>query len=315
MLSHGNGATMHGHPDFATFAESWDLSLDADQYAANTRRAYLNGLRQLTAWLDTRHHGTGPLDVTRDQIRAWIVHVRDNASTGTARSWFAGVRHFFRWLVAEGETNRDPTDGIRTPPPNQPVTAILNLDQVRALLAACNGNDFTDRRDAAIMYAFLDCGLRLAEVAALNVEHVNLRDRTLVVHGKGSNRSGARVRQVVLSGKGARAFDRYLRDRRRHPHADRDTLWLGARGRPTLSTEGVEAVVHRRAAKAGIGAIHPHQLRHTWASEAKTAGLQEGDLMSLGGWRSRTMLDRYGKVAAQARATEAYRRVALGDRI
>lgn len=303
------------HPDFDLLGESWQLSLNADGYAVNTLRAYPNALRQLAGWLAVHHPGVGPTDVTRDQMRAWIVHVRESTSSGTARSWFAGVRHFFRWLVAEGETDRDPTDGIRTPPPNEPTTPVLALDDIRALLATCAGKDFADRRDAAIIYVFLDCGLRLAEVTGLGLEDVHLRDRAVVVHGKGSNRSGPRMRQATLSVKGTQALDRYLRERRRHPHADRPALWLGARGRTELSADGIERMLHRRSAQAGIPAFHPHVLRHTWASQARAAGLSEGDLMVLGGWRSRAMLDRYGKVVAGERAAEAYRRLALGDRL
>lgn len=307
--------TQPTHPDFALLGESWQLSLNADGYAANTLRSYPNGLRQLAGWLAVNHPGVGPLDVTRDQLRAWIVHVRDSSSTGTARSWFAGVRHFFRWLVAEGETDRDPTEGIRTPPPNEAKTPVLPLDDVRALLGTCTGRDFVDRRDAAIIYTFVDCGLRLAECARLALADVQLRDRALTIHGKGSNRSGPRVRQATLSVKGTQALDRYMRERRRHPYAERPSLWLGARGRPALSDDGIEAVLHRRAAQAGIEMFHPHVLRHTWASQARAAGLSEGDLMVLGGWRSRAMLDRYGKAAAAERAADAYRRLALGDRL
>ncbi|WP_185734986.1 tyrosine-type recombinase/integrase [Micromonospora globispora] len=303
------------HPDFDLLAESWHLSLNADGYAANTLRAYPNALRQLAGWLAVHHPGVGPLDVTRDQVRAWIVHVRESSSSGTARSWFAGVRHFFRWLVTEGETDRDPTDGIRTPPPNQPTTPVLALDDVRALLGTCTGREFVDRRDAAILYTFIDGGLRLAEVAGLALDDVHLRERALVVRGKGSNRSGPRYRQATLSVKGAQALDRYVRERRRHPHAERPALWLGARGRAALSHDGIEAVLHRRAAQAGIGSFHAHMLRHTWASQARAAGLSEGDLMVLGGWRSRQMLDRYGAAVAAERAADAYRRLALGDRL
>lgn len=303
------------HPDFGLLGESWQLSLNADGYAANTLRSYPNALRQLAGWLAVHHPGVGPLDVTRDQVRAWIVHTRAASSSGTARSWFAGARHFFRWLVAEGETDRDPTDGIRTPPPNQPTTPVLPLDDVRALLATCTGKDFADRRDAAIIYTFLDCGLRLAEVTSLALADVHLRDRALVVHGKGSNRSGPRIRQATLSVKGTQALDRYLRERRRHPLAELPALWLGARSRGVLSADGVEAVLHRRAAQAGLKMFHPHVLRHTWASQARAAGLSEGDLMVLGGWRSRQMLDRYGAAVAGERAAEAYRRLALGDRL
>jgi integrase len=85
--------------------------------------------------------------------------------------------------------------------------------------------------------------------------------------------------------------------------------------RPALSADGVDATLERRGAEAGIADLHPHAFRHTWAHAFRAAGGNEGDLMLLGGWRSRAMLDRYGKAAAANRAADAYRRLSLGDRI
>jgi integrase len=60
-------------------------------------------------------------------------------------------------------------------------------------------------------------------------------------------------------------------------------------------------MLKRRGADAGITDLHPHAFRHTWAHAFRAAGGNEGDLMLLGGWRSRAMLDRYGKAAAADR--------------
>jgi integrase/recombinase XerC len=68
-------------------------------------------------------------------------------------------------------------------------------------------------------------------------------------------------------------------------------------------------------AAAGIRGLHPHAFRHTWAHAFRAASGNEGDLMLLGGWCSRAMLDRYGTTAAADRAADAYRRLSLGDRI
>jgi len=303
------------HPDFDSLTVFWELTPRADGYAANTVKAYQNAVRSLAGWLAEHHPDVGPVELNRDHVRGWLVHLRETRSSSTARGWFAGVRHFTRWLQAEGEADRDATAGIRTPAPGDPATPVLSDEDLRRLLAVCAGPDFTARRDTAIIMLFLDGGLRLSELADLQVTDVDLRDRIVYVVGKASRRSGPRHRAVPLGIKAARGLDRYLRERRRHPYTDTPRLWLGSGSRPVLSAYGIDAMLERRGAAAGITGLHPHTFRHTWAHAFRAAGGNEGDLMVLGGWRSRAMLDRYGKTAAADRAADAYRRLSLGDRI
>lgn len=302
------------HPDFAAFAPSWMLTLESDNYAKNTLAAYEQALGSLARWMGDNAPGVGPIEADRNHVRGWLVNLRDTTSANTARGRFAGVRHFFRWLVAEGERTDDATLGIRTPPKSDPYTPVLKTDDLRALLATCDGNSFRGRRDAAIILVFTDGGLRLAEMGGLRVTDVDIRDRVLFVVGKGSNRSGPRRRGVPLGVKAARALDRYLRERRKHPYHELPGLWLGDRNRQEISNGGIVAMLKRRGSEAGVE-FHAHVLRHTWASEFRKAEGEEGDLMVLGGWRSRQMLDRYGKAAAGDRAHASYRRRSLGDRL
>lgn len=304
------------HSDFALLSDSWQLALGAEQYSPNTIRSYTRALIHFGNWLALQEPGASPTEVTRDHIRGWIIDVREATSSGTARSLFPGLRHFYRWMVAEGETENDPTAGTRTPRPNDASTPTLTMAQIRAMLATCAGPDlFLARRDEAIIMVFVDGGLRMAEVEGLPLTAVDPRDRMLFVEGKGSNRSGPRRRAVPLGVKAARSVDRYVRERRKHPYADRKELWLGARGRPTLTMTGIDAMLKRRAALAGVTGVHSHVFRHTWASGFRRAGGSEGDLMVLGGWHSRQMLDRYGRTEADERAREAYRRLSFGDRL
>lgn len=286
----------------------------ADGYSDRTVGSYHRGVRNLAAWLAENRPGIGPSEVTRDDVRGWVVDLRKATSSGTARTWFPGVRKFYRWAVEEGEADVNPTDGIKTPPPNDPRTPVVPLDVIRKMLATCSPRTFRDRRDAAIIYVFADGGLRLAEVAGLGLDDVDIPARLLFVVGKGSNRSGPRRRAVSLGVKSTRALDRYIRERRRHPYAELPQLWLGDRGRPRLSIDGVKAMLQRRAKLVGA-TLHAHMFRHTWASQFRSAGGAEGDLMVLGGWSNRQMLDRYGKAVAAERAQEAYRSRALGDRL
>jgi integrase len=82
-----------------------------------------------------------------------------------------------------------------------------------------------------------------------------------------------------------------------------------------MGVEGIGAIVKRRADQVGLKGVHPHALRHSWAAAFRQAGGSEGDLLVLGGWRSRAQLDRYGKATAAERAAEAARRYSLGDRL
>lgn len=300
---------------FDALLPSWELVLDADGYALNTRRSYVDAVRSLAAWLAETDPGIGPAEVTRDHIRGWIVHTRETRSSSTARGRFSGLRHFFRWAAEEGEVPTDPTQGVKTPAPGSPKTPVLNAAQARALIEAAKGSDFAARRDRAILLMFLDGGLRLAELAGLKVADVDLKDRLVYVSGKGSKRSGPRMRAIALGKRAMREIDGYLRARRRHPHADDEPLWLGDRNRGPLTADAIVRVVRKRGTQAGLDDLHPHMLRHTWAHHFRAAGGQEGDLMLLGGWRSRQMLDRYGASAAAERAHDAYRRLSLGDRL
>jgi integrase/recombinase XerC len=303
------------HPDWRLLVPSWTLALEAEGYSANTVRSYRKALRSLLAWLSEHHPGLGPAELERGHLRGWLAEVRRTRSGATARTWFSGARSFSRFLVAEGEAAEDATVGIRTPAPGEPQTPVLSEGELRRLLKACEGRRFEDYRDTAIVLVLLDGGLRLGELAGLQLEDVDLADRVLFVSGKGSRRSGPRHRAIPLGVRAARVLDRYIRQRRRHPYASRPQLWLGGRGRPGLSADGVDAALKRRAAAAGLKHIHPHQFRHTWAASFRRAGGSEGDLLVLGGWRSRVQLDRYGRASAQERAQEAARRYSLGDRL
>ena len=123
---------------------------------------------------------------------------------------------------------------------------------------------------------------------------------------------GGKGRIAPFGAHTARAVDRYLRARRTHRLADTAALWLGDRGK-NLEYYGLRNALQYRAELAGLKGFHLHLLRHTAASRWLAAGGSEGGLMSVAGWSTRDMIDRYTRSTAAERAADEARRLGLGD--
>jgi integrase len=225
----------------------------------------------------------------------------------TRRIRYANLRPFFSWYAKEFEC-ANPFDRAEPPGEDRPTPIpVVDLDDIRRLLATCVGRDFIDVRDTALIRVLFDTGARLGELVALRVDSWDRRSDLLTLAGK----TGTRV--VPLAASTGEALSRYLRARKSHAHADRDALWLGPKG--PLRDSGVAQLLKRRCDEAGVEAINPHRFRHTWAHSFRAEGGSEGDLMYLAGWSSMTMAHRYGRSAAAERAQMSMRRLALGDKL
>lgn len=287
---------------FASLVPSWRLAMEVENKSPKTIKSYTETVDLLDRWLDEHDHPGDPAALGVDVIRRWLVEVKETRSASTARTRWSGLRAFYAWAVEEGEVVDNPMLLIKAPELPQTVAPILEPGDVAALINVCQGSYLQDRRDEALLLMFADTGGRLSEIALARLEDLDLRERTLLVMGK-----GRKQRVLPFGARTARSVDRYLRMRNRSKHAEGPWLWISAKDGRGLTADAVYQMVRRRAAQAGLDGVHPHLFRHGFADAWLRSGGSEGDLMELAGWESRQMLERYAKATRAERAREAYR--------
>ncbi|MFN2502754.1 MAG: tyrosine-type recombinase/integrase [Acidimicrobiales bacterium] len=254
---------------------SWAISLRAANRAPRTVAQYVDeSLSQFSRWMVAHEPALAIRKINRQHVERYLGEIAATRSASTAQTRYKALRLFFAWAAEEGEVEQNPMVNIRPPIVPEVPVPVLGDDELRALLAACSGKSFEDRRDTAIIRLLLDTGMRRDELVGLRLLDVDVVGHVAVVLGK-----GRRERGCPFGDKTAVALDRYLRVRKAHRLAEAEWMWLARKGR--LTPSGVGQMLERRGEAAGVGRIHPHQLRHTFAHAWLAAGGAEGDLMRL----------------------------------
>ena len=129
----------------------------------------------------------------KKHVEEFVAHLAETRSAATASVRYRALQQWFAWMAEEEEIAADPMARMRPPiVPEQPVP-VLESAQLQALLVACEGKEFADRRDAALVHLFLDTGVRLAELTEVTLDDIDLEARD-DGHGQGPARSHRGVR-------------------------------------------------------------------------------------------------------------------------
>lgn len=299
-------------PNEITIA-SYKRHLKIKGRSQRTAQNYEEAIRQLAH----HHRDADVLELSRKDVEDYLLAVQaippraGRTSSTTVVNRYRALRALYNWALREELIDVSPMVRIPEPAvPDRPIPVVPD-DALVKLLRACMGTDYDARRDTAIIRLWCEPGSpRVAEMAGITVDDLDMHHDQVTLHGK-----GGKVRVIPFGAKTGQALDRFLRVRRKHPLAKRyEQLWLGGRDKP-LTPSGLQQMLERRCDRAGIAYIHPHQLRHTAAHVWADSGGGDGDAMALFGWTSPEMPRRYGRSAQVERAQRAARRRSLGDRL
>ena len=299
---------MADHFDASTEAFRDWLPYSGRFKSPGTIQQYVTAAQRLGAW--AREHGrTSFGELTKGDLRSFLSSLPGRTggpatASSQATVWWA-IRALFRYL-SEDENVPDIAKAITVGRP-QSGDRISHLDasQVGALLKACQ-----TPRELAVISVGLDTGLRISEMASLQVTDVLVDDlsaRRIIVRGKGN-----KVRGVVIGASTARALRKYLQWRSQRYDGSLPDLWLGERGR--LSVQGLDRLIRRVGDRAGLE-VHPHLLRHTFCHHYRLNGGAVDNLAVLCGWSGVAMSLKYGKSAQAERAEAEARRLSLVDKM
>jgi integrase/recombinase XerC len=287
----------------------FSLYLGAERNASeHTRRAYASDLGQFARFVGS---GIQTKAVTADQVRRFLAELHGRRRPVTLGRKLAALRSLFRFLVARDVIGADPTLGIRAPRTRQGLPHPLGIDDCETLMEERRSSGHRERdplqgqrelRDRALVELLYGAGLRVGELVRLDVRDLDLRGSEVRVWGK-----GGKERIVPLPKAAREALGSYLELRRR-PGFLAEPLFtsLGPPGRRAavshrrLGERSVRRVLAARAAAAGIAdRVHPHRLRHSYATHLLDMGADLREIQELLGHASLSTTQRYTAVSAE----------------
>ena len=205
--------------------------------------------------------GTEAAAVLHEDLLDYLIQLRGEGLTArSVARRLSAIRGFHRFLVEEGLAPTNPADAIEAPRLLQALPKALAPIEVEALLQAPDESEPEGRRAAALLELFYSCGLRISELAGLQMRDLHLDDGELRIRGK-----GGKTRVAPLGAQADARLRRWLEDRPAFNPKDA-AVFVSRRGRQ-MSRSSVWAVVKRCARDAGLRRnVTPHMLRHSFAT-------------------------------------------------
>lgn len=229
--------------------------------SAHTVSNYRRDLKQLTDFCEKEaiHHWAALKPRELRQFSAFL-H-RKGLSGRTIQRMLSAIRSLFQYLIREGMADSNPARAVQAPKSEKRLPSTLDVDQMNALLDHTRADTFVATRDRAMMELLYSSGLRLAELASLDLRDIDFGDRLVHVTGKGN-----KDRVCPVGSQAIRALQDWLEKRDQTGFFDQQAVFITQQGR-RLGMRSIQKRLSFWGKKHGISDhVHPHRLRHAFAS-------------------------------------------------
>lgn len=278
-------------PELSTEITNFLDSLRRENASPHTIRNYESDLRQFEA-----HIAPAPPteDIDLADLRGWVAALfKDKQMAASIRRKVASLRAFFRYEMRQGRTPSNPAKLLILPKLPKTLPKVPTAEQINNLVDAIDNNDLDrpfPKRDRAIFEYLYGCGLRISELQGLNLEDIDTSEKWIRVRGK-----GRKERQVPYGRKAAEALEAWLPVRSAAPNER--AVFVNYRG-ARISTRGIRRIVALYASLlAGDSSVHPHTLRHAYATHLLSDGADLRAIQELLGHAQLSTTQKYTQVA------------------
>lgn len=199
-----------------------------------------------------------------DAIRSYLsyLYTRGLSKNSVSRN-LSALRTFFKWLLREGDIDGNPMELVASPKKDKKLPTYLNYEDIEKLLQIPDISTPLGKRDSAILEMLYSTGIRVGELISIRLSNIHFNQQMITVFGKGS-----KERNVLFGDVLASKLKLYIEDGRQQLLKDKrsDVLFLNHHGDP-LTERGIEDILNRIIKKGDLDfSIHPHMLRHTFAT-------------------------------------------------
>ena len=229
-------------------------------YSANTLSAYSRQLQKAYQQCPAAESGWEHVDIHafRHLVSRWH---REGLAIASIHQRLCALRSLYRFLIREDVTQTNPLESLNSPKAPKRLPKDIAIDDLFKLLDGMPRNEPLAIRDRAMMELFYSSGLRLAELAQLDLIDLSLREGEVQVTGKGNKQ-----RNVPVGGKAIEAISEWLTIRSQMAAPEEAALFLSSRGK-RLSHRSIQTRLNHWGKVLGIPArLHPHRLRHSFAT-------------------------------------------------